>query len=366
MKNFSFKMMVCTIVCILTVSAVNAQNFTMNGAATPTATLTCSDPNDTICVGGSVSFTATVQTGSSYQFNVNGVVAQGPGSGTVYIPSPAFTAGNQQVVLTVNNGTCSSTDTVNFVTMALPTPTLTTPDNSVCAGTLVTFTAGGGISYNFMVNGTSVQNGASNTYSTSTLTDGQIVTVAVTNAGGCSATSAGITMTIFALPTATLTVPDNSVCSGTSVTFTATGGVNYNFKVNGTSVQNGASATYTTSSLTNGQIVTVDVTNSNGCVSTSTGITMTIFPLPYATTVTGNPTPECVGNFTNITITGLVGTAPWTFEIWNTSGGVPSTLYYAVPGSSATTNTTISVPIPAVGLSNMFLRVIDNNGCSNH
>ena len=359
-------MMICTIVCLITISgSVNAQNFTINGAVTPTATLTSSDANDTICVGSAVSFTAATQPGSTYLFEVNGSVAQGP-NGNVYIPTTAFTAGNQQVVLTVDNGTCSATDTIDFVTLALPVPTLNVSDNSVCEGTLVTFTAGGGSNYNFRVNGISMQNGASNTYTTSTLTDGQEVTVEVTNAGGCSMTSTGITMTIFALPTATLTTPDYSVCAGSSVTFIATGGVNYDFKVNGTSIQNSSLATYTTTALTDGQTVTVDVTNSNGCVMPSNNIPMTIFPLPYATSVTGNQNPECVGNFANVTITGLVGTAPWSFEIWDTSSGTPTTLYYTVPTNSTTNNTNISVPVPAVGMSNMFLRVIDNNGCSNY
>ena len=84
----------------------------------------------------------------------------------------------------------------------------------------------GGTNYNFRVNGTSVQNGASTTYTTTTLTNGQVGHFIVTNAGGCTATSAGITNTVLALPTPTLTSSDadNSFCSGTSVTFTAGGG----------------------------------------------------------------------------------------------------------------------------------------------
>lgn len=366
MKNFATKMMFCTLLCIFTASGlVNAQNFTLLGAASPTATLTSSDPNDTICVGGIVSFTAAAG-GTNYQFFVNGVSMQS-GAGNVYIPSPGFTAGNQQVVLLVDNGTCQARDTINFVTMALPVPTLSvSPGATICAGSTAVFTAGGGTSYNFKVNGISVQNGASTTYTTTTLTNGQSVTVDVTNAAGCLATSTGITMTVNPLPTPTLAASANPVCAGTSVTFTAGGGVNYNFKINGTSVQNSALNTYATTTLTTGQIVTVDVTNGSGCIATSTGINMTVNPIPHATTVTGNAVAECVGNMTNVTITGLTGSPNWTFEIWNTSGGLPSALYYSVPGNSAVPNTVITVPIPLVGLSNMFLRVTDGNGCSNH
>ena len=71
--------------------------------------------------------------------------------------------------------------------------------------------------------GISVQNGASTTYTTNALTNGQIVSVIVSNSLGCTATSAGITNTVHALPVATLTSSDtdNSFCAGTSITFTA-------------------------------------------------------------------------------------------------------------------------------------------------
>ena len=59
------------------------------------------------------------------------------------------------------------------------------------------------------------------------------------------------------------------------MTFTADPGFdNYNFQVNGSTVQNGAGNTFSTTSLANNDVVTVDVTNSNGCVSTFNAITM--------------------------------------------------------------------------------------------
>ena len=77
---------------------------------------------------------------------------------------------------------------------APPTPTLESDDadNTFCAGTPVTFTAGGGVSYEFRVGGLRVQNGNLATYTTTTLADGAIVDVIVTDDVGCSATSPGI------------------------------------------------------------------------------------------------------------------------------------------------------------------------------
>jgi gliding motility-associated-like protein len=186
----------------------------------------------------------------------------------------------------------SSTRTAIIVTMnPLPVPTLTSSDadNIFCSGTSVIFTATGGTTYNFLVGGLSVQNGVSATYTTSSLTNGQMVVVIVTNATGCSATSAGITNTVNITPVPTLTSSDadNSFCLGTSVTFTASGGTNYNFRVNAVSVQNGLLTAYTSTSLTNGQVVDVIVSNTNGCTATSTGITNSVFDSPIANAGTG-------------------------------------------------------------------------------
>ena len=66
----------------------------------------------------------------------------------------------------------------------------------------MTFTAGGGTSYNFRVGGVSIQNGSAHTYTTSSLTNGQVVDVIVTNANGCTATSTGLTNAVIPQPIA--------------------------------------------------------------------------------------------------------------------------------------------------------------------
>ena len=81
-------------------------------------------------------------------------------------------------------------------------------DNSFCAGTSVTFTAtanqvgGGTVNYDFKVAGSSVQSGASSTYTTTSLTNGQAVTVEITVTGGTylsstTATSNSIVNTVI-------------------------------------------------------------------------------------------------------------------------------------------------------------------------
>jgi len=127
-------------------------------------------------------------------------------------------------------------------------------------------------------------------------------TYTVTTIGSCSGShSASGTITVNPLPVPTLgsSDSDNIFCSGTSVTFTAGGGTNYNFRVNSGSVQNGVSPTFTTTSLTNGAVVDVIVTNSFGCIATSTPITNIVNPVPTATA--SNNGPVCPGTALNLT-----------------------------------------------------------------
>jgi hypothetical protein len=123
------------------------------------------------------------------------------------------------------NSTCSYGNMIDIITdpiypffqstCATATLTSSDADNSFCAGTSVTFTAGGGTNYNFRVNGTSVQNGGSTTYTSTTLTNGQILDVIVTGTGGCTVTSTGITNTVLVLTDANLysTTRSNSLFS---------------------------------------------------------------------------------------------------------------------------------------------------------
>jgi hypothetical protein len=148
------------------------------------------------------------------------------------------------------------------------------PDNTICDGTSVTFTAtptNGGTtpSYQWKLNGNNVGLDQ-DTYTTSTLANGDVVTVVLTSnitpcATGNPATSNAITTTVNANLPASVTIAssdaDNTICDGTSVTFTATptnGGTtpSYQWKLNGNDVGTNQ-ATYTTSTLADGDVVTV-------------------------------------------------------------------------------------------------------------
>jgi Bacterial Ig-like domain (group 2). len=122
-----------------------------------------------------------------------------------YAPG-ALTTSTYYRIFTTDLGTpsCGSvySSAVKITVNPLPTPTLTSsdPDNLICEGQSLTFTASGGSNYNFRVDGTSMQNSSSNTYVTTSITNGQTVDVVATSAEGCEATNAGIKTTVVPYP----------------------------------------------------------------------------------------------------------------------------------------------------------------------
>ena len=296
-------------------STFNAVTISVN--AVPTATLSAS--KTTICPGDMVTFTAGVA-GSNYAFNINGSTMQS-GAASTYNTS-SLNNGDVVTVDVSNANSCVTTSSPITISLnAVPTGTLTPSPAAICAGSNVTFTATAGFtSYIFKVNGTTVQSGTANTYSSTAITNGQIITVAATNATGCSNTFAPVVMTVNALPTGTLsaaensgTPNDNSICAGATVSFTATSGFsNYNFKLNGTSVQNTSSNTYSNSSLLNNDIVTVDVSSNASCTATFNQIKITVIASPTGT-LTASPAIICAGD--NITYTATSGFTKYTFKV---------------------------------------------------
>jgi PKD repeat protein len=215
--------------------------------------------------------------------------------------------------------------------------------------------------YNFKVNGTSVQSGTSATYSSSALNNGDAVTCTITSNATCaSPTTAGsntITMSVNPSLSPLVSIgasPSGAICAGTSVMFTATptnGGASptYNFKVNGTSVQSGASATYSSSALNNGDAVTCAITSNAACASPTTAGSNSL-----AETV--NPLP--VFNYTETDVS-CYGGANGEIAVSVTTGTFPYT--YSVDGG-ATFPYSIS-PITGLAAATYSVVVSDANGC---
>ncbi|QHT71730.1 PKD domain-containing protein [Rhodocytophaga rosea] len=303
------------------VTTANGCSTTSSGITTtvnplPAVSLASSDADNKICAGESVTFTATSATATSYEFIVAGIIVQS-GVSNKYTTSALTDGQTVTVRVTTANGCSTTSSGITTTVNPLPTVTLTSidADNIICAGDIVTFTADADIAsnYEFFVDGTSKQKSATNIFTTSTLTNGQTVTVRVTTANGCSTTSSGITTTVNPLPTVTLTSSDsdNKICVGETLTFTATSATatSYEFIVAGIIVQSGASNKYTTSALTDGQTVTVRVTTSSSCFATSSGITTTVNPLPIVSLASSDADNKiCTGETLTFTASSATAT----------------------------------------------------------
>ncbi len=224
--------------------------------------------------------------------------------------------------------------------------------NPTCIGSSVTFTASptnGGTTpaYQWQVNGSN-DGTNSPTFTTTSLTNGQVVTCIMTSnlsgVTGNPATSNGITMTINSAVTPAvsiaITTGSNPSCANASKTFTATptnGGTtpSYDWRVDGSSTGT-TTSTYSTNSLTGGQTVNCIMTSSLSCaspVSASSNdiiisISSSVTPsVAIAITSGTNPTPS--GSSVTFTATPTNGgtTPAYQWKIGTTNVGTNSATY---------------------------------------
>ena len=171
---------------------------TVNPVVAPTVTL-AANPGTTVCAGTPVTFTETTTNGGTapeYSWTKNGT-AIASSTSTSYTYTPADGDVIQVVALSSLPCASPSSSTVDLTMSVIPvvTPVITvTADLSspITAGTIVTFTAtivsGGGSAptYQWYINGTAVSGATTNSYFTSALVNGDVVSCAVTNTDACA------------------------------------------------------------------------------------------------------------------------------------------------------------------------------------
>ncbi len=329
----------------------NAITITVNSTLVPAVSIS-SSPSGPVCAGTSILFTPSPTSGGNaptYQWKVNGTNA---GNGATFTSTTLNNGDVVSVVMTSSAGCASpTTATSNNLTMTIfpvvaPSVTIAaSPSGAICSGASVTFTAtptNGGVGpvYQWQVNGTNAGVGGA-TFTSTTLNNGDNVTVILTSNAPCvspvAATSTAIAMAVTAtvVPSVTVAaVPAGQICTGTAVTFTATptnGGASptYQWQVNGTNA--GTGATFTSSSLNNNDVVTVVMTSNATCASpataTSSAVTMSVSSVvvPTVTIAAAPSNTICAG--TNVTITaspnggGNAPTYQWTLNGTNAGTG---------------------------------------------
>lgn len=328
-----------------------------------------------LCPGGSATFTAVPTNGGTtpaYQWKVNGINV-GTNSNT-YTSSTLNNGDLVTCVMTSNMpGVTANPATSNTITISVSsnlTPAvsiaLTSGSNPSCSGSSVTFTAtpvngGAAPSYQWKVNGTNSGTNSS-TFTSTTITDGQIITCVMTSNATCltttTATSNGITMSILPQGNPTVSIAQtggtNPICSGANVTFTATlgGGSSptYQWLVDGNNAGTN-SPTFSTSSLTNGQAVSCSVIATPTCplttvvtLGTGTAVSSTTSGLASAyPTYYGNGRQQYLIRASELTAlgftAGIINSLGFTI---NSTVGDPVTLNGYTIKIGATASTTLS------------------------
>lgn len=235
-------------------------------------------------------------------------------------------------------------DDINVANTAAPVASVSiassVSNNTICAGSSVTFTAtptnGGTPTYQWKVNGTNVGTN-SPTYTTSTLTNGQVVTCVMTSsvAGTTTATSNSVTVTVNPVPTTPAISSNSPICSGTAINLTTasvSGGTYAWTGPNGfTSTNQNPTLASSTTAMSGSYSVVV---TANGCSSTAGTSTVTVNQSvtpasSVAITTGGNPT--CASQVVTYTASG------------SNLGGSPS-YQWKVNGVNAGTNASTFTP----------------------
>ena len=230
--------------------------------------------------------------------------------------------GTYNVTVTDANGCTKDYQVVLSEANPSPSAILSSSDtnNEICDGDNVVFTASGGSTYEFFLNGTSVQGpGAGYAYNNSTLINNDEVFAEVTSSAGCKALTNTISTIVHTLPTVTANASPNPICEGDPVTLTGSGATSYLWDKE---VTDGVPFYPTTTDS-----YTVTGTDDNGCTDTDQ-ITVTVNPVPDAQINTTDPTSYCEGE----TISTLLNASPsdgsfyqWIRNSANISGAHTST-----------------------------------------
>lgn len=299
-------------------------------------------PDQLIACNDQATLTANVTGGSgnyTYQWS-NGSTA------------PAQTVGVGTYIVTVSDGTCSATDTINVINAFNPTAAFSASGS--CPNAPVQFTdlttlPGGTITswnWNFAGAGTSTQQNPVYTFPGSGTYN---VTLIVTTSLGCTDT---LTQPVVILAPPAVAFSGGPGCAGSTITFTNTTtpstNVNYqwNFGNGQTSNSQNPSVNYTNAGTYQ---VSLTVTDANGCSATLTQpVVVNPVPVPAFT----SNTPACQGT-------------PVSFTNTSTPGGGTITLYQWDFGNGQTSNASNpSIIYSSGGNYNVSLTVTNSFGCT--
>jgi len=296
------------------------KTFTINVTTTPTVNITAS--SSTICAGQTATLTASGATNYNW--------TPGAQTTTVIIVNPTNTT---SYTVSGSNGSCSSTKTITINVNTTPLVASSITSTIICSGASVVASVTGATNYTWSPSGSG---------NTSTLTPSSTTVYTVTGSNGnCVSSPKTFTINVSSSPVVSSTVTNVTcfgLCNG-ATTITATGGsAPYVYSL----IQSGPICAATTCTNLCAGVYTVNVTDANGCVGTSS-ITINQ-PTQIITTVsyTNASCSSCTDGAANVVAT----------------GGTPGYTYVWMPGAITTPFTNNL----AVGC--YTATITDANGCS--
>ncbi|WP_369765556.1 Ig-like domain-containing protein [Flavobacterium sp. WC2429] len=310
----------------------------VNSVPVPTVSIGVS-PGSNICAGTSVTFTANPTNGGTsplYQWKINGTNI-GSNSSTATFTSSSLVNTDKVTVVLTSNATCAApvNATSNQITMTVndlltPSISISSSSTTICPGNNINFSAvaiNGGSTpfYQWKINNSNVGINSPN-FSSTTLIDGDVVTVELTSNAICVSptkiTSNSIPITVNpAIPTTPLAVSGISTQCPTlnnqAYTIAAvTNATIYNWTVpSGWTITGGQGTTSINVTTGNsGQNGNISVTAGNSCgTSSASNLAVTIIPNASIASVSGT-NAICIGSTTTYSANSVIlggGTGAW-------------------------------------------------------
>ncbi|MFT3823074.1 MAG: gliding motility-associated C-terminal domain-containing protein [Chitinophagaceae bacterium] len=289
--------------CLPGVAQSNAITMTVNPNLSPAISIAVS--NNPVCNGSTVTFTATpVQAGSNpvYQWKLNG---NNTGTNAAVFSTASITDGDiisceinlaPSTACAAKTSAISNNIKVTVLSNAVPTVTISSPQDKICSGAPMTFSAqvqnvNNNIHYQWLLNGSATGSDL-NTYSNTVLQNGDQVSCKVTSTTLCpgiEAISNIITMTVYPIPVIDVTGADKlSIMAGqqAKITTSVTGNIDTYTWSPANALVNANTFTPVTIPLAYSTTYTLSVTSVDGC-TVSKDITVKvhrIFKMPNAFT----------------------------------------------------------------------------------
>lgn len=297
-----------------------ADTASVNITVNPAPTINISANRTAVCAdeGTSVTLNATGN-GNNYTWdnNITNGVSFVPAATTIY------------TVTTTNNNGCTNSKQIAIAVNSRPTVGATASASVVCAGQSITLDGTGASTYtwdNNVTDGVSFVPSATTTY-----------TVIGTDGRGCVDTSE-ITVTVSpnAPPTPTNTANTTLVCPGRGVVLTGTLPTNGSIAWyrNNSLIVNAINSTY--NAIQGGSYYNV-VTNSDGCIATSSTVSLTTGVLPNDINRISGSTNACFGEVIQFRAPNTTGT---TYYRWDISPASAATIAAGQGTRNVTINTT--------------------------